>query len=326
MSAAAEPAAPRAAAGPGLLRESEFRAVRASYALSSAGDRLALVAVTLLVYARTRSPFLAALTFASGTIPYLAGGLLLGGLADRVPRRSVMIGCDLARAVLAAVMLLPGMPLPTLIAVLYAVGVAQPPADAARSAVIRDIVTGEAYVRAVTLIQVTFRVVLIAGAAGGGLAVAVIGARPAIGADAATFAVSALVTRLAVRSRPAPAAPARSRDRARASDHGTRVAADVAGRRPSRRQAPRPAPGARPARPAAGGPGRLVHRAPLAACVPGRPQQRPGRLPPALPDQTAVTVFALRARQCRRARRSGSGVPGSMTRAGQVNAVRSPAW
>jgi hypothetical protein len=43
-----------------------------------------------------------------------------------------MIGCDLARAALTAVMLVPGMPLPALIAVLYAVGVAQPPADAAR--------------------------------------------------------------------------------------------------------------------------------------------------------------------------------------------------
>ena len=102
-------------------------------------------------------------------------------------------------------MLVPGMPLPALIAVLYVVGAGHPPADAARSAVIRDIFTGEAYVRAVTLIQVTFRVVLIGGAAAGGLAVAVIGARPAIGADAATFAVSALLTRLAVRSRPAPA-------------------------------------------------------------------------------------------------------------------------
>jgi MFS family permease len=205
MTTAAKPAAVQAEVRAGLFSDAEFRAVWASLALSSAGDRLALVAVTLLVYARTRSPFLAAVAFASATIPYLAGGLLFGSLADRLPRRRVMIGCDLARAVLTTAMLVPGLPLPALIAVLYAVGVAQPPADAARSAIVRDIFTGEAYVRAVTLMQVTFRLVLIAGAAAGGLTVALIGPRPAIAADAATFAVSALLTRLAVRPRPAPA-------------------------------------------------------------------------------------------------------------------------
>src|SRR5450756_2522800 len=77
---------------------SEFRALWLSYVLSATGDRLALVALTILVYARSKSPLLAAITFASGFVPYLLGGLLLSGLADRLPRRSVMIACDIARA------------------------------------------------------------------------------------------------------------------------------------------------------------------------------------------------------------------------------------
>ncbi|MGH3410373.1 MAG: MFS transporter, partial [Streptosporangiaceae bacterium] len=42
----------------------EFRALWFSVVLSAAGDRLALVALTLLVYSRTRSPLLAAMTYA----------------------------------------------------------------------------------------------------------------------------------------------------------------------------------------------------------------------------------------------------------------------
>ena len=44
----------------------EFRALWFSEVLSVAGDRLALVALTLLVFDRTKSPLLAALVYASG--------------------------------------------------------------------------------------------------------------------------------------------------------------------------------------------------------------------------------------------------------------------
>jgi hypothetical protein len=53
----------------------EFRALWFSEVFSVAGDRLALVALTLLVYDRTRSPFLSAAVFAVGYLPYVIGGL-----------------------------------------------------------------------------------------------------------------------------------------------------------------------------------------------------------------------------------------------------------
>lgn len=71
----------------------KFRAVWFSEILSVTGDRLALVALTLLVYDRTRSPLLAALAYASGYLPRVIGGLLLAGLADRRPRRTVIVVC-----------------------------------------------------------------------------------------------------------------------------------------------------------------------------------------------------------------------------------------
>jgi hypothetical protein len=181
----------------------EFRTLWFSYVLSAVGDRLALVALTLLVYDRSRSPFLAAVTFASGLVPYLLGGIFLSGLADRLPRRSVMVGCDLARLLLVGAMLIPALPLAVMIALLYAVTLLQPPFDAARSASVREALEDERYPLAMAVMGSTTRVVLVAGSAAGGLVVALFSARPALVADAATFAVSALLIRFGVPARKA---------------------------------------------------------------------------------------------------------------------------
>ena len=45
-----------------VFAHGEFRALWLSYVLSAAGDRLALVALTILVYDWSRSPLLAAVT------------------------------------------------------------------------------------------------------------------------------------------------------------------------------------------------------------------------------------------------------------------------
>jgi MFS family permease len=184
----------------------EFRVLWVSYVLSAGGDRLALVALTLLVYDRSRSPFLAAVAFASGLLPYLLGGMFLSGLADRLPRRSVMVACDLIRLLLVAAMLAPGVPLAAMIVLLYAIALFQPPFDAARSASVREVLEGERYPLAMAIMGSTSRVVLVAGSAAGGLLLASFGARPALAADAATFAVSALLIRFLVPAREAAAA------------------------------------------------------------------------------------------------------------------------
>jgi predicted MFS family arabinose efflux permease len=184
----------------------EFRALWLSYVLSVGGDRLALVALTLLVYDRTRSPLLAAVAFAAGTVPYLLGSLFLAGLADRLPRRAVMVTCDMARAALVAVMLIPSMPLDALIGLLYVVTAIQPPFDAARSAILRDVLPNDRYVVGAATMQMTMRASVVGGSALGGLTVALIGAHYALGADCATFVASAALVRFGLRARPGAAA------------------------------------------------------------------------------------------------------------------------
>ena len=60
----------------------EFRALWSAQVLSFAGDQFAQVAIAILVYGRTRSPFLTALAYALTYLPPIAGGPLLSGLAD----------------------------------------------------------------------------------------------------------------------------------------------------------------------------------------------------------------------------------------------------
>jgi predicted MFS family arabinose efflux permease len=185
----------------------EFRALWFSEILSVAGDRLALVALTLLVYDRTRSPLLAAITYAAGYVPWVIGGLFLTDLADRRPRRTVMVACDAVRAVLVAVMAAPGVPLLALVALLFATTMFTPPFESARAAVTPDILPGDLYVLGAAVTQTTFLAAQVAGAVGGGVAVAFVGTRPALAIDSATFVLSGLLIAFGLRARPAAARP-----------------------------------------------------------------------------------------------------------------------
>jgi predicted MFS family arabinose efflux permease len=185
----------------------EFRALWFSEILSVAGDRLALVALTLLVYHRTGSPLLAAVAYAAGYVPWVIGGLFLTDLADRRPRRTVMIACDAVRTVLVAAMAVPGVPLLALVALLFATTMFTPPFESARAAVTPDILQGELYVLGAAVTQTTFLAAQVAGAVGGGVAVAFIGTRPALVVDSATFVLSGLLIAFGIRRRPAAARP-----------------------------------------------------------------------------------------------------------------------
>ena len=187
----------------------EFRFLWSSVLLSTAGDRLALVALTLLVYDRTKSTLLAAVVFAAGYLPWVIGGLFLAELADRYPRRSVMVFCDAVRTVLVAamVLVLPYVPIWALIALLFVATMFAPPFDSAKAAVTPDILHGERYVLGTAALQMTLLAGEVLGAVGGGVAVAFIGVRSSLGIDAGTFVLSGLLIGLGLRARRAAARP-----------------------------------------------------------------------------------------------------------------------
>ncbi len=198
--------------GSSPLRLAEFRALAIAGLLSATGDQLARVALSVLVYNRTSSALLTGLTYALTFLPAAIGGPLLSGLADRRPRRQVMVAADLIRAVLVTTMAAPGLPLAALLALLVAMNVLESPFDAARAALVPD-VTGDLYVAALVTDRTLQQTAQVLGFAGSGLLLLVFSPPIALLADAATFLISAVLLQRRVRRRP-PAA-----DRVPGTDH-----------------------------------------------------------------------------------------------------------
>jgi len=79
---------------PPLRRSPGFRNFWLSRAVSGLGSAVTTVALPVLVFQQSRSPLPVSLVAAAGTLPYLVFGLVAGAVADRVDRRTLMIGTD----------------------------------------------------------------------------------------------------------------------------------------------------------------------------------------------------------------------------------------
>ncbi|MFJ9678938.1 MFS transporter [Streptomyces sp. NPDC101194] len=198
-------------AGPGteggyraVFRVREFRAVFAAHLLSLLGVVVSELALTVLVYDLTGSPLLSALTFALGLLPYLVGGTLFAGVADRYPARRVLVVCDLVCACCVAVMVLPGTPVGALLALRCAVAAVAPVFSGTRTAALADILgEGDLYVLGRSLLRIVSQSALLAGFGVGGALLAALSPRGAITVTVGTFCCSALLLRFGTRPRPA---------------------------------------------------------------------------------------------------------------------------
>jgi MFS family permease len=182
----------------------EFRAVWVAFVLSLVGDQLARVALSYLVYRRTGSPLLTALTYALGFLPWIVGGPLLSGLADRFPRRTVMVVADLLRAAIVGLMVVPGVPLAALLVLLFVAELCAPPFASARAALLPEVLPGDLYIVGAAVNTITWETVQVMGFVVAGLFVARLGPRDGLAVDAVTFLASALILLVWVRHRPAP--------------------------------------------------------------------------------------------------------------------------
>ncbi|WP_409186604.1 MFS transporter [Amycolatopsis sp. VS8301801F10] len=185
----------------------EFRALFASMVVSVAGDQFARVALSLLVFDRTRSAGWTAGVYALTYVPSIFAGPLLSGLADRWPRRRVMVAADLLRAVLVAVMAIPALPLPVVAGLLVVVQAAGAPGNAARAATAAAVLPGEEFVLGKGVLDMVVQLAQVAGFATGGTLVAFFGPGQALVADGVTFVASAAAVRFGIRARPAPGVP-----------------------------------------------------------------------------------------------------------------------
>ncbi|MEU1888347.1 MFS transporter [Micromonospora rifamycinica] len=178
----------------------EFRAVFAASVLSWIGDYVAKAAVTVLVYQESQSVALSAAAFAVSYLPWLVGGPLLAALAERYRHRQVMVTCDVIRMVLTVLIVLPDLPVWAILALLFAATLANPPGQAARSALLPAILTGDRLVLGLSLNASASQAAQVVGYLAGA-AVAAFSPTAALLLNAATFGLSALLVRIGVRDR-----------------------------------------------------------------------------------------------------------------------------
>lgn len=189
------------------LAVGEFRAVALGHLISILGDSAAALAVTVLMYQRTGSSLLAALTWVCAFAPYLVGGTLFSGLIDRITPRAIMAGSDLMGAVLIALIAIPGVPIPLVYVVLVIIGLVAPLRSGASSTVVSQVLPGDAFVPGRSLLRMSAQGAQILGAALGGGLVGTFGPRGALIADTASYLVSAALIALFVRARATDSAP-----------------------------------------------------------------------------------------------------------------------
>lgn len=182
----------------------EFRAVFLAHALSLLGVVISEVALTVLVYGLTGSPLLGALTFALGMLPYLVGGTLLSGIADRYPPRRVLVLCDAVCAGCAALMALPATPVFALLALRCAIALVSPVFNGTRMATLTDILgDGDLFILGRSLLRIVSQSSVLVGFGLGGVLLTVVPPRGALLITVCTFAASALLLRCGTRRRPA---------------------------------------------------------------------------------------------------------------------------
>lgn len=188
-----------------IFADREFRALFTSRTLSTIGDYIARAALVIAVFAETGSTALMGITFALTSLPDLIGGPLLAGLADRYPRRAVMIAADISRALLLLVMAIPGLPLFALWAFLFVIRLIDSPFNSAYISTMSVVLPGKRLVKGSAVTQLVNHVAYTVGYGLGGVIVALTGLSVVLVFNAATFALSGLVILVGVLTRPATA-------------------------------------------------------------------------------------------------------------------------
>jgi MFS family permease len=190
---------------------SEFRSLWLAQALSYIGDQLAQVALAVLVYNNTHSPLQTAVAYALTYLPPIMGGPVLSIFADLIPRRRVMIVCDVARAGIVALMAIRHMPFAALCALVFLTVLLGAPFTAARAALLSEVLPGDMYVVGSAINNITHQVTQMMGFLAGSAVIYVVGTHEALAVDAVTFGLSALIVVAGVRRRPSPRRDGRHR-------------------------------------------------------------------------------------------------------------------
>jgi MFS family permease len=183
-----------------LFRHRDFMRLWSAETVSQLGSQISLIALPLVAIS-----VLHASTFQVGALtavefsPFVLFGLPAGAIVDRLPRRPILIWCDIGRALaLASVPIASALGVlqyPQLVAVVFATGTLTVFFDVAYQSILPAIVERDQLADGNAKLEISRSIAQTAGPGIGGLLVQLVGAASAITADAASFVGSALLIR-----------------------------------------------------------------------------------------------------------------------------------
>jgi MFS family permease len=194
------------------LANRNFRLLLSGLLISGTGGWIQRIAQDWLVLTLTDSPTAVGITTACQFLPTLALGLHGGLLADRFPKRGILLATQVAMSVTAAVLAL--LTLSGRIEVWHVfllagvLGVVTAVDNPVRQSFVSEVVEGPQLPNAISLVSCTFQIGAMAGPVIGGLLMSSVGAGYAFAVNAVTFAApvtALLLMRGTQRGRVAPA-------------------------------------------------------------------------------------------------------------------------
>jgi MFS family permease len=179
-----------------LIRHRNFLLFASGQTVSKLGNAMYTVALAWTVYSLTGSTVAMGSILAVNAVPELALVLLGGTIADRVPRRTVILCADSFAAVVLACLTLASwtgqLSLPLLFVAAFLLGIVTAFYGPAYSAMNRDLLPSNQLQAANALFAVSKNTAQIIGPAAAGFIYAVAGATTVFGLDSASFIVAVL--------------------------------------------------------------------------------------------------------------------------------------
>lgn len=180
-----------------LWRNRAFAVFWSARTISFAGTGITMVVLPVLVYSMTRSPAWVATVGLVEFLPYLAFGLLAGAVADRVNRKRIMVACDVTAAVLLVTVPVTAafhlLVIAQLLVVALGIATVYVWFDAANFGTLPALVDRADLPVAASLIGSSAQVALLCAPTAGAALLTVMSPSYALGFDAASYLISALL-------------------------------------------------------------------------------------------------------------------------------------
>jgi MFS family permease len=189
-----------------LFRTPEFTPLFVTTAAEVAASTLSGLALGTLVYARTGSPLLSALSMFGSSFAQVVGATLLLSAADRLPPRAAVALIGLAFGLGNLALAVPGLPLPAMFAVILGMGLVASIGGGVRYGLLQDLLPADGYILGRSVFNMAVGAMQIVGYAVGGVLIALVSARTALVLGGLLCLGAALIARFGLTRRPPRAA------------------------------------------------------------------------------------------------------------------------